>query len=117
MLTPFGDLPPGTHDVGDVIVTVSAHGWTETPKESSPRMLWPYEFQALLTDDQLAAIYTSTIPAVIRMATKVQTIISPMPFDQASDLYLGVQALGLLMPEQFTPSEVTRILAAQPPTE
>ncbi len=80
-----------------------------------PVSLWPYEFQGLLTDDQLVAIQLSTEPLLIRLRTKVQTIVSPMPFGEGSQLYQAVQLLGMVMPELFTPEEVSRILACQPP--
>lgn len=116
MFTPFGDLPPGSHQFGDVTVVVNEKetGFTES-MANIPRSLWPFEFISLLTDDQLTGIYTSDNPAVIRMATQVQTIVSPIPFDDGSPLCLGVQALGLLMPNLFTADEVTRILAGVPP--
>ena len=80
-----------------------------------PNAIWPNAFSELLTDDQLAAIYASTHPAVIRMRTRLTTIVSPMPFSEDSQLYMAVQLLGLLLPELFTEAEVTRILNRQAP--
>ena len=119
MITPYGELPPGSHAIGDTVVTVNdaETGWTE--QSASPpnelATIWPYEFQGLLTDDQLVAIQTSMAPALIRMRTKVQTLVTPMPFDPSSELYQGIQLLGMLMPELFTAAEVSRILSGQAP--
>lgn len=120
--TPYGDLEIGSHAVTDVdgvewIVTVTEAGCTATLANppSQARTIWPYEFQQLLTDDQLVAIQTSLHPQIIRMRTKVQTLVSPMPFDSQSELFQGVQLLGTLMPDVFPASEVARILAAAPP--
>lgn len=87
---------------------------TETLADA-PVELWPYQFQELLTDEQLVAIQTSEIPALIRMRSKLQTIVSPMPFGPGSELQMAVYALGMLMPSMFTETEVARILNRQPP--
>lgn len=119
--TPYGQLEIGTHEI-DVdgtpwIVDVTAAGCAARMKSppDEPRTIWPYEFQDLLTDDQLVAIQTSAAAPLIRMRTQVQTLVSPMPFDETSQLYQGVQLLGMVMPELFTPAEVARILSGVNP--
>lgn len=80
-----------------------------------PDGIFPYQFQRLLTDAQLVAIQLSADPTLIRMRTDVQTIVSPMPFGDGSNLRNGVMYLGMILPELFPQSEVDRILARQAP--
>lgn len=119
--TPYGQLEIGSHELTidgvswlvDVTVAGCAARMKDPPAE--PRTIWPFEFISLLTDSQLAAIQTSDAPQLIRMRTQVQTLVSPMPFDEASQLYQGVQFLGYAMPDVFTPKEVARILSGVAP--
>lgn len=119
--TPYGDLEIGAHELTidgvPWIVDVSAAGCAARMKNppTEPRTIWPYEFIALLTDTQLAAIQTSDAVQLIRMRTQVQTLVSPMPFDETSQLYQGVLYLGYVMPGIFTAPEVSRILAGVAP--
>ncbi len=88
------------------------------PIPHTPRtVLYPNEFQQLLTPAQKLAIWNSTDPTLSLLAIELVTIVSPMPFTPGSQLYSTVQLLGMLLPELFTPSEVTRILSDTPPSE
>jgi hypothetical protein len=80
-----------------------------------PDGIYPYQFQRLLTNEQLLAIVNSGDVVLIRMRTDVQTIVTPMPFSEGSDLRRAVEYLGFVLPELFTPGEVARILARTPP--
>lgn len=80
-----------------------------------PAEVYPYPFQKLLTTAQKNAIWNATEPPLTDLAIDLVTIISPMPFDEGSELRNAVLLLGQLLPELFTESEVARILTMQPP--
>lgn len=80
-----------------------------------PDGIYPYEFQQLLSDAQLAVVQLSADPAMIRLRTQLQTIVSPIPFGEGSTLRDAVLYLGQALPEVFTDDEVSRIIARRLP--
>lgn len=104
MLTPYGELEPGTYTFDGIIVTVSENGFTETP-ENPPRqtLFAPNDFIKLFTNEELYAIQVSPNPTVVLGRTEVQTIITFVDLDDPKTVaYLStLQSIGLLSPERI----------------
>lgn len=103
MLTPYGDLPSGEHEIGDLLITVNSSetGWTESPKLLEIQTVFsPNDFIKLFTDTELIAIQSSTNPYAILGRTEVQTITTTVDLTaEKTVLYLTVlQQLGILTP-------------------
>jgi hypothetical protein len=78
--------------------------------------LYPFELLSLLTSSQVVAVQTSFDPLVILLRSKLQTIVTPMPFVDGSEVYEAIEYLGMTMPQEFTEAEVQRILRGEVPS-
>jgi len=77
MLTPYGSLSPGTHDLGNIRVVINPtdNGYTESFIVTPTKQFYTIEeFHTLFTDPELTAIYTSTNSAMILARVKMQII-------------------------------------------
>jgi hypothetical protein len=77
--------------------------WPPADPAQASRLLWPYEFLSLLHPTEIVALQTSLDPTVIVLRSKLQTLVTPMPFGEGSELHQAVQyltAAGLLTEER-----------------
>lgn len=111
-----GVLPRYWKLTGDVVSEMSPEEKAVVDAALAPiPTLYPYEFLSLLTGEQIGAIQTSADPTVIVLKSKLQTIVSPMPFNEGSELVNAINYLAATLPEVFTAPEVARILAMEAP--
>lgn len=102
---------------GDVVSEMSAEEKSVVDAALAPiPELYPYEFLQLMTPTQVVAIQQSADPTVIVLKSKLQTIVSPMPFNSGSELVNAVGYLAATLPEVFPEAEVARILAMEVPS-
>ena len=78
--------------------------------------LYPFELLSLLTPSQVVAVQTSLDPLVILLRSKLQTIVTPIPFVDGSEVYEAIEYLGVSIPQYFSYSEVQRILRGEVPS-
>lgn len=111
MLTPYGELAAGTHEVGDRIVTVNANGYTDSPKTTETvRFVSPFDFRKLFTQAERIAIYGSADGIVKDFMGALQTITTHVDLQDPQT----VQAVGYLaMIGLIAPERVQQILSGQ----
>ena len=99
--------------VGDLVVEMTPEE-KEIADTPPPRTeLYPYELLLLFRNSQIVAVQGSSDPAMIVLMTKLQTIVSPMPFIDGSEVYEAIEYLGMAMPDAFPPAEIARILRGE----
>lgn len=99
--------------VGDSVVEMTAEE-KEIVDQPLPRTeLFPFELLSLLRPGQIIAVQTSYDPIIILLRSKLQTIVSPMPFVDGSEVWEAIEYIGMALPEVFPPEEIARILRGE----
>ena len=99
--------------VGDSVIEMTAEEKAVADQPPPKTELYPFELLSLFRPTQIIAVQTSTDPIVILLRSKLQTIVSPMPFTSGSEAYQAVEYLGLAMPDVFSSEEIARILRGE----
>lgn len=75
---------------------------TQEQVKAATTSLYPYELLDLITDDQLIAIQQHSHPIIVRIRTKLQTIVSPMPMagEQMQQALGALVLFGIITQEQ-----------------
>ena len=100
--------------VGDSVVEMTAEEKAIVDQPLPKTELFPFELLSLLRPGQIIAVQTSYDPIIILLRSKLQTIVSPMPFVDGSEVYEAIEYLGMAMPDVFSPAEIARILRGEP---
>lgn len=99
--------------VKDSVVPMTAEERAIVDQPLPKTELYPFEILSLFRDSQVVAVQTSTDPVLIVLLSKLQTIVSPMPFVDGSEVYEAIEYLGAAMPDVFPPEEIARILRGE----
>ena len=99
--------------VGDSVVEMTDEEKAIVDQPLPRTELFPFELLSLLRPVQVIAVQTSLDPIVILLRSKLQTIVSPMPFVDGSEVYEAIEYLGMAMPDVFPPDEIARILRGE----
>ena len=99
--------------VGDLVVEMTAEEKAIVAQPLPKTELFPFELLSLLRPSQIIAVQTSYDPIIILLRSKLQTIVSPMPFVDGSEVYEAIEYLGVSMPDVFSPEEIARILRGE----
>ena len=99
--------------VGDSVVEMTDAEKAIVDQPLPRTELFPFELLSLLRAGQIIAVQTSYDPIIILLRSKLQTIVSPMPFVDGSEVYEAIEYLGVSMPDVFPASEIERILRGE----
>jgi len=99
--------------VGDSVVEMTAEEKAIVDQPLPKTELFPFELLSLLRPGQIIAVQTSYDPIIILLRSKLQTIVSPMPFVDGSEVYEAIEYLGVSMPDVFPSAEIARILRGE----
>ena len=99
--------------VGDQVVEMTPEEKAIVDQPLPKTELFPFELLSLLRPYQIIAVQTSYDPTVILLRSKLQTIVSPMPFVDGSEVYEEIEYLGVSMPDVFPSAEIARILRGE----
>ena len=99
--------------VGESVVEMTAEEKAIVDQPLPRTELFPFELLSLLRPGQIIAVQTSYDPIIILLRSKLQTIVSPMPFVDGSEVYEAIEYLGVSMPDVFPPEEIARILRGE----
>jgi hypothetical protein len=100
--------------VGESVVEMTTEEKAIVDQPLPRTELFPFELLSLLRPGQIIAVQTSYDPIIILLRSKLQTIVSPMPFVDGSEVYEAIEYLGAAMPDVFPPEEIARILRGEP---
>ena len=99
--------------VGDSLIEITPEEKSIVDQPLPKTELFPFELLSLLRPGQIIAVQTSYDPIIILLRSKLQTIVSPMPFVDGSEVYEAIEYLGVSMPDVFPPAEIARILRGE----
>ena len=99
--------------VGDAVLPMTQAEREEVDRPPPRDEMYPYELLSLFRDSQIVTVQTSTDPVLIVLMSKLQTIVSPIPFVDGSEVYDAIEYLGISMPDVFPPAEIARILRGE----
>jgi len=99
--------------VGESVVEMTTEEKAIVDQPLPRTELFPFELLSLLRPSQIIAVQTSYDPIIILLRSKLQTIVSPMPFVDGSEVYEAIEYLGISMPDVFPPAEIARILRGE----
>lgn len=99
--------------VGDAVVEMTTEEKAIVDQPLPRTELFPFELLSLLRAGQIIAVQTSLDPLLILLRSKLQTIVSPIPFVDGSEVWEAIEYIGMTLPEVFPPEEIARILRGE----